>query len=676
MKKIPSFSRALIAVFVLTAFLTQLGQAAPLQPAPRLQTTATPDGWRWILANENTADNWVSYATADYIRTVLPDGDDIWATSNAGLLRWNRKDHALTQYTSPQVPLPGNSLSGLLLHAGKLYVSGRDGVAIFDRNSHWTTYRTEQIGFKKKTGMDEILQGTRFEALALINDDLWVGTNHGLARMSADGHWEVLSPNPSDLLLEYVKRIEQRADGVYVFSSNGMPSEKRTTAVARYVDGQWHRVDIPMPDYLVAPDSSWWKSEVNQVTRSRDQGKTWQTVYKGGIWPEAQYFDPSGKVYLDSNDAVIVVENDKVVETFRYSDVGPQVRFVNQIEHDDRGRLWFGTDGLGLTMYDGQRWRNWQPENSAIREDAIRGMDVSQGKVYLGLFGCGGCGGVGIYDIDNDQWTHLWPEESELSGGGVGGVTLSPQGELYLPTAAGQLDIYDDGKWQHIKMPAGPDHIMADSNDGVFDQSDSFWVATDGGLWKYSGTEWQALLQDVGVSDLAFDQSGRLWAATSRGLAVLDLDDQWYFYNGAGGYPTELDRVEKVKIDAAGRVWAVSLYGVLIFNGQEWQVIPSAVVDETYWEGDVAFDAQGHAWIGTSDGAALFTGKPDIGPFAGLNERPAATKRSTDAPSFWSLLFSQGACMMVGVPGAWAFARLRRMIRHKRVSVKQQIERS
>ena len=676
MKKVPSFSRALVAVFVLAAILTQAGQAAPLQPTPRSQTTVTSDGWQWILANADTAGNWVNSATADYIRTVLPDGDDIWATSNAGLLRWSRADRTLTQYTFPQVPLPGNSLSGLLLHAGKLYVSGNDGVAIFDRTNQWTTYRTEQIGFKKKTGMDEILAGTRFEALAIIDDDLWVGTNHGLARMSADGHWEVLSPNPSDLLLERVERIEQRANGVYVFSSDGMPPGKRTTAVARYVDGQWHHVDLPMLDYLVAPDGSWWKSEVNQVTKSSDEGQTWQTVYKGGIWPEAQYFDPSGKVYLDSDDAVIVVENDKVVETYRYSDVGPQARYVNQIERDDKGRLWFGTDGLGLTMYDGQRWRNWQPENSALRDDAIRGMDVSQGKVYLGLFGCGGCGGVAIYDVAKDQWMNLWPEESELSDGGVGGITLSPQGNLYLPTSAGQLDIYDNGDWQHITMPAKSEYMLTDSRDGVFDQSGNFWVATDAGLWKYTGNEWQTALQDMTVTDLAFDQAGRLWAATSRGLAVLDLDDQWYFYNAAGGYPAELERVEKVKIDAAGRVWAVSLYGVLIFNGQEWQVIPSAVVDETYWEGDIAFDVQGHAWIGTSDGAALFTGQPDIGPFAGLNERPAATKRSTDAPSFWSLLFGPGMCMMVGVPGAWAFARLRRMTRRKRVSIKRPSDRS
>ncbi len=669
MKKALLFPRTLVAVLVLTAVLTQSGQAAPLQFTPRLQTTVTPDGWQWILANENTAENWVNYATADYIRTVLPDGDDIWVTSNAGLLRWNRADRTLTQYTFPQVPLPGNSLSGLLLHAGKLYVSGNDGVAIFDRNKHWTTYRTEQIGFKKKTGMDEILAGTRFEALAIINDDLWVGTNHGLARMSADGHWEVL-PNPSDLLLDRVERIEQRADGVYAFSSNGMPPGKRTTSVARYVDGQWHRVDMQMPDYLVAPDGSWWKSEVNQVTKSSDEGQTWQTVYKGGIWPEPQYFDPSGKVYLDSNDAVIVVENDKVVETYRYSDVGPQVRYVNQIERDDKGRLWFGTDGKGLTMYDGQHWRNWQPENSALRDDAIRGMDVSQGKVYLGLFGCGGCGGVAIYDVDKDQWMHLWPKESELSDGGVGGITLGPQGKLYLPTSAGQLDIYDNGDWQHINMPAKSDYMLTDSRDGLFDQSGNFWVATDAGLWKYTGNEWQTALQDMTVTDLAFDQAGRLWAATSQGLAVLDLDDQWYFYNGASGYPTELDRVEKVKIDAAGRVWTVSLYGVSIFNGQEWQVIPSDVVDETYWEGDVAFDAQGHAWIGTSDGAALFTGKPDIGPFASLTERPAAAQRSSETPSIWSLLFGQGLCMMVGVPGAWAFARLRRMTRRKRVVIK------
>ncbi len=664
-KMLPFIPAALLMLLLIAqpSYATVSLRAVPPQSAVTATLPVT-----WTLVNADTTGDWLHYASASYIHDILPDGNDIWATTGGGLLRWNRVDHSVRQYLPPQVPLPGTSLHGLLLHAGQLYISGDDGVAIFDRSDNWTTYRTKDIGFEQKTGPDDVLGGVEFGPMVMVNNELWVGTNQGVAHLMASGRWEIFKPDNPDLLQHYVDRLEERPDGLYVFSSNGGVVGERETMVARLAKGRWTNVDEKVPDYGVAPDGSWWKSKVDGVSKSDNQGKTWRTVYQGGIWPKPAFFDAAGKVYLSNDDAVIVMQNDQVVETYRFSDTGVILEFINLVETDNEGRLWFGTDGLGLTMFDGKRWRNWQPENSPVREDAIRGMDVAAGKVYLGLFGCAGCGGVAIYDVAKDQWTNLFPEDSELSGGGVGGVTLSPQGKLYLPTSEGTLDIYDNGSWKHIKMTPYQSGYLIDSSDGLFDQAGNFWIATDAGLWGYNGEDWARQLQGSGVTDLALDRDGRMWAATSDGLAVKDLDKKWYFYSSLNGYAPELDRVERLKIDKAGRIWAVGLTGVVIFNGQEWQSISPEVVDETYWGGDLAFDAQGRAWIATSQGVARFSGQPTIGPFTSLLDRPDKAN-TPQAPNVspWSFL-TQGLCLLVFAPGAVAFERVYRKSRNKRVS--------
>ncbi len=660
-KTIWLFFPATLLVLTLTALPGQVIAASQI-PQPRSVITAT-HSISWTVANNAAAAEWLVYTSADDVSAAVVDGTNLWVASTGGLLRWNRQDGSVIQYLAPQVPLPSNNLEQLLLHDGKLYISAYRGVAIFDRKSQWRTYRDEEIGLK----------GAWFGAMALIDDVLWVGSDQGLAKLYPDGHWDVVLPGPQTFPLSQVTNIEKRSDGVYITATDPAPSSEHKTVVARYTPGRWQTIDTqlqPLPDHIIAPDGSWWKSEQDRVKKSIDQGQTWQTVYEGSIWPRPLAFDQD-EVFLAGDKGVVVLKGNRVVANYRFADVGPELNYVNIIKHDESGRMWLGTDGRGLTMFDGQRWYNWQPENSAVREDAVRGMALANGKIYLGLFGCGGCGGVAIYDVEADRWTNLWPGESELSGGGVGGIAIDKQGRAYFPTSKGILDIYDNGKWQHIKMTPMLGNIILSPKDGLFDKQGHYWLATSGlglGLWEYDGREWQTHLNGYDVNALATDKDGRIWAATSTGLAVRDIDGSWHVYT-SNKYPLRNGWLQDIEIDSDGRIWTIATDDLYIFNGKDWQIITPDTVGASSWEGSIGFDGQHRAWIGMSfSGVAIFTGQPKIGPFVGLVDPPAFQERQprvTESKSSpWSLL-TQGLCLLVLAPGAVAFERVYR-ISHKR----------
>ena len=122
---------------------------------------------------------------------------------------------------------------------------------------------------------------------------------------------------------------------------------------------------------------------------------------------------------------------------------------------------------------------------------------------------------------------------------------------------------------------------------------------------------------------ILWDEYGQ--AGTTNGLAVQDIDGQWFYYTSEH-YPfSELEqaRIYDVAVDSEDRVWAITQSHVFVFNGQEWQSFGPDVVGATEWANAIEFDNSGQAWIATEDkGIAVFQGQLDIGPFVKLDTPP------------------------------------------------------
>ena len=355
---------------------------------PEIVATPMPDA-EWHMAAENLASDWDVYLTGSDISGIALDGNTIWAASNGGLLQWDRGTGSVTQYLNPRFPLPSNSLSQVLFYKEKLYISGYGGLVIFDREDNWTLYTNEDIG----------LELSFFVPMAFVDDVLWIGAENGIGQLFPDGHWEIVRAGKGTFPNNNIDKIVPLEDGVYVVVALG-PTVYAERQVVRFADGVWEIVDRPLMIYTKAPDESLWKSVDGNLSKSEDQGVTWDEVLEGYIRPRT--FDAQGRLYATDDDMIYVIDDERVVETFRFTDVGPELNYINIIEWDDAGRLWIATDGRGLTMFDGERWYNWQDGMSGMRDDCIRGMAI--GEEAFGGWGNRGvtwAGGLGVCGIDS-----------------------------------------------------------------------------------------------------------------------------------------------------------------------------------------------------------------------------------------------------------------------------------
>jgi len=612
-----------VAAIGLALFLSSLlllnsweSSAATASSLPAMQPASTPAlAGCWIVAEGEAPSDWSAVVTADYITGIVPDGNVIWATSTGGLLRWERDTGSVTQYLSPAIPLPGNSLYDILLHNGKLYISGYGGLAIFDRQATWTQYTAEEIGLEVEYGAH----------IAMIDDVLWLAADDGIARLYSDGHWEVTSAGEQGLSGKRIEKIVSRENRIYIVVPSG-PTAQADRWVMQLQGEEWETVEEPAVRYFEAPGGVLWKGELDGLFTSLDHGNTWELVLEGDGWIYPRAVDADGQLYVSNDDTILVLQDNAVVEKYRFADVGPEVDFVNIIDWDNRGRMWIATDGRGMTMFDGEQWHNWQEGMAGMREDAIRGLAIGEDKLYAGTHGGAGTGGVNIFDFETERWTNFWPGESELSGGGVDGIAIDAQGRVYFPTSEGILDIYDGETWTHIPMPL-PKRMILSTSEGLFDQDGNYWVATRNlglGLWKYDGHEWTVYDIPPDINALTLDREGRFWLGTSGGLVVRDLDGNWLVYTSEQ-MPLGNGWIEDIAIDQAGRVWIIGYTNLVVFNGQEYQAFKPSVVGASGWGDAVSLDPQGNLWVEAGNGIARFEGKPDIGGFTALTLPPEAT---------------------------------------------------
>ncbi len=532
---------------------------------------------------------WDVFATGSDITDAVALGSTLWATSNGGLLRWDRATGDLVQYVAPGVPLPGNQLSEIEPWQGGVIVSGYGGVAVFDGDATWTLYRDIDIG----------LTLTYHAPMAVYEDAVWLASGSDLVRLTADGRWEPAPPDTTRPDEGSITKLEARADGLFVVYRLGA---ERTSPVqvSRYADGAWAIVDQPQRAYFEDPDGGLWRlEERDTLERSSDGGRSWKRVFSDLDFPEVVTVDPTGKLIVASDDTLLVVSDDAILERYSFLALGPELNYINILQWDEAGRLWIASDGRGLSRYDGTTFTNWQPENSDLREDALRGLAVTPARLYAGVYGSAGSGGVSVFDIATETWTNIWPEETELSGGGVGGIAVADDGRVYFPTSAGVLDIWDGTRWDHVAMPV-PEHNTLSTSEALLDREGHYWVGTEVGyglgLFEYTGTEWR--VYDVGsdIAALAQDPDGRLWLGTNNGLVVRDTDHTWHFYNGTS-LDMSLPWVGDIAIDSQGRAWLTNTNDVVVFDGARTYTLSSADAGQSSWGGAIALDAADQPWI-------------------------------------------------------------------------------
>lgn len=237
------------------------------------------------------------------------------------------------------------------------------------------------------------------------------------------------------------------------------------------------------------------------------------------------------------------------------------------------GKLWIGTDGGGINVFDkGKRVAVYKEETGDLTDNSIQAaLCDSEGNLWFGSF----MGGVDFYDVKKKSFHQIFPkdktgedvralyEDAEYvwigTSNGIYKVRLHDKGiadhytvennlvrciskdnlnRLWIGTFGGGLGVFDE-HFQCVKLFNVTSLFPSNTINTVYmDSQNRMWIGTGEGLvcfpssqsWDYKVYRSEEGLSNVYIRAITEDNHGNIWVSTNKGISCL-LKDKEVFYN-------------------------------------------------------------------------------------------------------------------------------------------------
>ena len=260
------------------------------------------------------------------------------------------------------------------------------GGAIHYDGSVWTTYR----GFRSPLPNDRVN-----DIFVAKNGAKWFATENGLAQLRGTT-WSHYDTGTTGFPGNNVTTVHVLGDLVWIGTADsgaGMYDIARNKWTTFRTDNS----DIPansIRDVLIISE------ELNRVWLATINGAA---LYNNGQW---QFFEIRDG--LASNEVLSLG-----IDTF--------------------GNVWVGTDGHGLSVFNGATWTIHDTRSSGLTNDTVRSITAGpDGRVWFAT-----SGGVGTYDNVNKSWATYNAVSSSLAHNEVYDIAIDSSGRVWIATVDG-----------------------------------------------------------------------------------------------------------------------------------------------------------------------------------------------------------------------------------------------
>lgn len=176
-----------------------------------------------------------------------------------------------------------------------------------------------------------------------------------------------------------------------------------------------------------------------------------------------------------------------------------------------RGMVWFGTDNSGLISFDGNKFIEYNPSNSKLRDSFVRALTFDHnGRLWVGT----DSRGASRFTPEKNLW-EPFDATNGLLNNRVNSITVDRRGRVWFGTNAG-VGMYDEMKW--------------------YSYTREEYAVWDGKQWisqkRYTENEKRLPFNVVNV--VAADSSGKIWCGTMLGVSAL-LEDRLTWNNFLNG---------------------------------------------------------------------------------------------------------------------------------------------
>jgi signal transduction histidine kinase/ligand-binding sensor domain-containing protein len=398
-------------------------------------------------------------------------------------------------------------------------------------------------------------------------DGLWIGTDAGLE------FWNGRSldkPGSTGLINQFqiLALTKDRAGNVWVGTNHGLvritPALAVSTELINHKSEADHNLDAQVTAIYEDRDGNIWYGGPHGIERLRDG---MFTAYSSG---QGLPSENNGPVYIDSEDRTWFAPSSGGLYWLKQRHVGRVT--VAGLDKDviysisgGSGEIWVGRQHGGLTVLtskDGSLAARTYRESDELAQNSVYSVHRNRdGTVWAGTLS------AGISKLSNGAFTNYSVANGPASSS-VFSIVEGFNGTMWFATPSG-LASFAQGRWKNYAVSEG---LPSANVRSIFEDSKHvLWIATSGGLaFIASGrVDVPRSLSDslreeiVGVAE---DKQGSLWIATSdhvlqvsRDRLVADSvsDSDIQSYETEDGLPSVegVSRDRSVMADASGRIW-------------------------------------------------------------------------------------------------------------------------
>lgn len=317
-----------------------------------------------------------------------------------------------------------------------------------------------------------------------------------------------------------------------------------------------------------------------------DSSCTKYTPFDGlaGLWLKTLVVDSTGVLWMGTDGSGVSRFDGSKWTTYTKADGLPSDRVFSMVVDSDNNK-WFGTT-KGLAKYDGENWTVYSEDDGLLGHD-IRALVLDKSKIlWVGT-------NVGISTFDGFDWNFV----DSVS---VRSMAVDQENNIWAGFYFGWVGIYDRQNWEYFQLGAEVD--VREVWMVAVDHNNVKWFGSIKGLWRLDDSTLVHYTEDDGlvfysVTSIYVDSLNNKWIGTPRGFSKFK-NCTWtnYSFNEPG-----YNWIPALAIDKNNHLWASCYYtGVSEFDGYLW---------ETYWMKNnwsspkvnaIAIDNQNNKWFGTS----------------------------------------------------------------------------
>jgi len=297
--------------------------------------------------------------------------------------------------------------------------------------------------------------------------------------------------------------------------------------------------------------------------------------------------DNNGDLWFGTNNAgafkVEISETEYETVQFVNSESGLNDNNIWSILADKKGDIGFGTGRGGINKLHEKTQQVSYFQYGLPNSDIFNVFEDSEGNFWLGT------NGNGLFMLMGDQFSH-YTEREGLSDKLIKDIIQDGRGDYWIGTYGGGLVFMSYKNNQAVfKRITGNNNIIPDKINAItIGPEGKIWAGTAGeGIYVYSENKIKILKQKEGlindyINSMTCDSKGKIWIGTSGGISCYD-GKSFINIDEDPNYGLINNEVQTIIEDKNGIIWAGTLGGLVKIDPDKNLKHPQKVKNCKYW---------------------------------------------------------------------------------------------